>query len=72
MVPAPVPAARENESSRARGGSFLQLYAEVKAMKVISDRVIDWPRVRNWIVNFGAAWFVIGMLYLMLTGQFSR
>jgi hypothetical protein len=41
-------------------------------MKVISDRVIDWPRMRNWIVNFGAAWFVIGMLYLMLTGQFSR
>ncbi len=41
-------------------------------MKANSNWVIDWHRVRNWIVNLGAAWFVIGMLYLMLTGQFSR
>ena len=31
-----------------------------------------WRRVRNWIVNLGACWFVIGILYLMLTGQFWR
>ena len=41
-------------------------------MKANSNRVIDWLRVRNWIVNFGAAWFVIVILYLMLIGQFSR
>ncbi len=41
-------------------------------MKAIFDQIIDWQRVRTWIVNVGAAWFVIGILYLMLTGQFTR
>ncbi len=39
-------------------------------MKAISDRVIGWKRVRTWIVNLGAAWFVLVLLYLMLTGRF--
>ncbi len=31
-----------------------------------------WRRVRNWIVILGACWFVVGILYLILTGQFWR
>ena len=53
-------------------GLFIQLSVEVNAMKAIFGRIIDWQRLRTWIVNLGAAWFVFGILYLMLTGQFTR
>ena len=31
-----------------------------------------WSRGRYWIVGIGAWWFVLGLLYLMVTGQLGR
>ena len=31
-----------------------------------------WYRVRYWAVGIGAWWFVLGLLYLMVTGQLGR
>jgi hypothetical protein len=39
-------------------------------MNANSDQARGWRKVRSWIVTIGACWFVVGMVYLMLTGQF--
>lgn len=31
-----------------------------------------WRKVGSWVVVIGAWWFVLGLLFLMLTGQLGR
>ncbi len=34
------------------------------------NSVRSWRKIRSWIVTLGACGFVLGMIYLMLSGQF--
>lgn len=31
-----------------------------------------WTKVRSWAVGIGVWWFVLGLIYMVVTGQLGR